>query len=206
MFKRTSGFILLILLVITGIGSQVSNTTLEAKERRILVEQLKETKNAFLKSTKELSEAQLNFKSSNDKWSIKECMQHIALAEKGLWSVADDALKLPANAVRRSEIKITDEEISKVGNDRTAKQQAPESLKPGNAKWKSAKEITESFKEDRAALIKYVKTTTLDVRNHVTDLAVGPVDAYQVMLLIAAHSDRHIQQIEEIKRDPKFPK
>ena len=206
MFKRTSGFILLILLVITGIGSQVSNTTLEAKERRILVEQLKETKNAFLKSTKELSEEQLNFKSSNDKWSIKECMQHIALAEKGLWSVADGALKLPANAVRRSEIKITDEEISKVGNDRTAKQQAPESLKPGNAKWKSAKEITESFKEDRAALIKYVKTTTLDVRNHVTDLAVGPVDAYQVMLLIAAHSDRHIQQIEEIKRHPKFPK
>jgi hypothetical protein len=177
MFKRTSGFILLILLVITGIGSQVSNTTLEGKERRILVEQLKDTKNAFLKSTKGLSEEQLNYKKSSDKWSIKECMQHIALAEKGLWSVANDALKLPANAIRRSEIKITDEEISKVGNDRTAKQQAPESLKPGNAKWTSAKEITESFKEDRAALIKYVKTTTLDVRNHVTDLAVGPVDA-----------------------------
>jgi hypothetical protein len=206
MFKRTSGFILLILLVITGIGSQVSNTTLESKERRILVDQLKDTKNAFIKSTKGLSEEQLNFKKSIDKWSIKECMQHIALAEKGLWSVAHEALKLPANSVRRSEIKITDEEISKVGNDRTAKQQAPESLKPEKAKWTSAKEITESFKEDRAALIKYVKTTTLDVRNHVTDLAVGPVDAYQVMLLIAAHSDRHIQQIEEIKRDPKFPK
>lgn len=206
MFKRTSGFILLILLVITGIGSQVSNTTLESKERRILVDQLKDTKNAFIKSTKGLSEEQLNFKKSSDKWSIKECMQHIALAEKGLWSVAHEALKLPANGVRRSEIKITDEEISKVGNDRTAKQQAPESLKPEKAKWTSAKEITESFKEDRAALIKYVKTTTLDVRNHVTDLAVGTVDAYQVMLLIAAHSDRHIQQIEEIKRDPKFPK
>lgn len=206
MFKRTSGFILLILLVITGIGSQVSNTTLESKERRILVDQLKDTKNAFIKSTKGLSEEQLNFKSSSDKWSIKECMQHIALAEKGLWSVAHEALNLPANGIRRSEIKITDEEISKVGNDRTAKQQAPESLKPEKARWTSAKEITESFKEDRAALIKYVKTTTLDVRNHVTDLAVGPVDAYQVMLLIAAHSDRHIQQIEEIKRDPKFPK
>jgi hypothetical protein len=31
------------------------------------------------------------------------------------------------------------------------------------------------------------------------------MDAYQWLLLLAAHTERHTAQIEEIKADPKFP-
>jgi hypothetical protein len=34
----------------------------------------------------------------------------------------------------------------------------------------------------------------------------GPLDAYQWILLISAHSERHTKQIEEVKADPNFPK
>lgn len=206
MFKRTNGFILLILLVITGLGSQVSNTTIDAKERRFLIDHLKDTKTAFLQSTKGLSEAQLTFKSAPDKWSIKECMQHLALAEKGIWSMAEAALKQPANPEKRSEIKMTDNDFLVGITDRSKKFQAPEMFQPTQAKWATAEETMESFKEDRAAHIKYVKTTTEDVRNHVAETPFGYIDAYQVMLLLSAHTNRHTQQIEEVKKDTGFPK
>jgi hypothetical protein len=34
----------------------------------------------------------------------------------------------------------------------------------------------------------------------------GELDAYQWMLFMAAHSKRHLAQIEEVKADPNFPK
>jgi hypothetical protein len=206
MFKRTNGFNLLILLVITGLGSQISNTTIDGKERRFLIDHLKNTKAAFVQSSKGLSEAQLDFKPSPDKWSIKECMQHLALAEKGIWSLAETTLKQPANPEKRSEIKITDNDFLNGITDRSKKFKAPEMFEPRQAKWTTTKEIMDSFKDDRAALIKYVKTTTEDVRNHVADSPFGLMDAYQIMLLISAHTNRHTQQIEEVKKDPDFPK
>ncbi len=205
MFKRTNGFILLVLLVITGIGSQVSNTTLEGKERRFLIDHLKDTKSSFLKSTKDLSESQLAFKPAPDKWSIKECMQHLALSEKGIWSLADASLKKPANPEKRGEIIMTDNDLLTGTSDRSKKFQAPEMFQPKQSQWKTTYETVESFKNDRAALIKYVKTTTQDVRNHVAETPFGYLDAYQIMIFISAHTNRHTQQIEEIKKDPKFP-
>jgi len=32
------------------------------------------------------------------------------------------------------------------------------------------------------------------------------LDAYQWVLFIAAHSERHTKQIDEVKADPHFPK
>jgi len=53
----------------------------------------------------------------------------------------------------------------------------------------------------------YVSTTNDDLRDHMGPHPVlGPLDAYQWILLISAHSERHTKQIEEVKADPNFPK
>jgi hypothetical protein len=45
------------------------------------------------------------------------------------------------------------------------------------------------------------------MRNHVTESPMlGAMDAYQLMLLISAHTARHTAQIEEVKAHPNFPK
>jgi hypothetical protein len=51
-----------------------------------------------------------------------------------------------------------------------------------------------------------VNSTQDDLRNHVLELPPGTRDAYQVVLMIGAHSNRHTQQIEEVKSNPDFPK
>ncbi|HEY0769759.1 MAG TPA: DinB family protein, partial [Sphingobacteriaceae bacterium] len=54
--------------------------------------------------------------------------------------------------------------------------------------------------------INYVKTTTDDLRNHYVDLPFGKLDAYQIILFMAAHSKRHTDQIDEILSNANFPK
>ncbi|HVG15970.1 MAG TPA: DinB family protein [Chitinophagaceae bacterium] len=206
MLKRTKGIFLLILLVVTGFAGRVSSDTISSQERRFLVDHLKDSKTYLLKAIKGLSEEQMNFKASPEKWSIKECIQHIALSEGGIWQMAEGALKQSANPEKRSEIKISDADLIKMVSGRTQKAQAPETLKPGQASWATASEALSAFKEKRATLIKYAKTTTDDMRNHVGQGGLGTLDAYQMVLLLSAHTRRHTDQILEVKSSPSFPK
>ena len=206
MLKRTKGYILLTLIVVTGLASRVSTNTLTGKERNFGVNHLKNSKDALLKNVKNLSSAQLNFKANDSSWSIKECVQHITLAEVELWNWAESVLKQPANPEKRSEIKVSDENILKMVSDRSKKANAPESIVPAKATWKDMEETLDSFKDERNKLIKYLKTTTEDVRSHVTQAQLGHIDAYQIILLISAHTIRHTKQIEEVKAHPQFPK
>lgn len=79
-------------------------------------------------------------------------------------------------------------------------------MEPQNTPYKSLDEALTSFKNDRAKLIEYVKTTDADLRNHVVAMPFASFDSYQMILFIGAHSKRHTEQIEEVKADPNFPK
>ena len=206
MLKRTKGYLLLTLLVLTGLAGNTHSNSISGKERRFLVNQLKDSRETFIKSIRGLSEAQLNFKVADDKWSVKECVYHLALSEMNLWAMAEGQLKQPANPEKRAQIKMTDDMVLKVVADRTNKVKTSEPLEPHTAKWTTTNEALDAFKEKRADLVKYVKTTTEDTRNHVVQMPFGYLDTYQLMLMIAAHTLRHTKQIEEVKSDPNFPK
>jgi hypothetical protein len=206
MLKRTMGRSLLTLLVITGLAGTINDNSLSKTERRAAINLMKDTKADALKSVKGLSEAQLNFKAAPEKWSVKECMYHIAGAEKLLWTMYEGAMKAPANPEKRSEIKVTDEQFVKMIEDRSMKAQAPEPIQPKNTGYTSLDGALEDFKTHRMDHIRHIKSSTEDMRNHVVQLPFGWIDCYQLCLMIAAHSNRHTQQINEVKADPAFPK
>jgi hypothetical protein len=206
MLKRTKIYLVLTLLVLTGFAGSLYTGSLSSRERKSLVSNLKDTKKAFLKSIEGLSEEQLNFKPSPGSWSVKECAYHIALAENNLWELAHKAVSERADPEKRSEIKITDEQLLKKVEDRKYKVNTTENLEPVNAKYKSLDEALEDFTTKRAALLKFVKTSTDDMRDHVIQMPFGSVDSYQVLLMIGAHTNRYTQQINEIKSHPNFPK
>jgi hypothetical protein len=63
------------------------------------------------------------------------------------------------------------------------------------------------FKDSRKNLIDYVKSTQDDLRSHITlQSPMGALDSYQLILFLSSHTNRHIQQINEVKADPGFPK
>lgn len=206
MLKRTKGRFLLTMLVITGLAGTLKDTSLTKQERKIAVAELKETRSDLFKAIKGLSENQLNFKSAPDRWSIKECVYHITLAETNLSGMLTATMKEHAAPDKRAEVKIRDEDLMKLIKNRDNKLQAPEMLQPVKAKWKTMSDALLDFKATRGAQIKYAKSTTEDLRDHFIQLPIGWIDAYQFMLFISGHSSRHTSQILEIKSHPDFPK
>src|SRR5262245_53206455 len=121
MLKRTKGRFLLTLLVITGLAGTLNDTAISSKERKVSANLMKDTKTDLIKSIKGLSDAQLNFKAAEDRWSVKECVYHIAFTEKQLWDLLEMTMKAPANPEKRAEIKVTDEQFIKMMEDRSHK-------------------------------------------------------------------------------------
>jgi len=183
-----------------------SVTAISKKERKSAATLLKETESGVFNSVKGLSDAQLKYKPGPDRWSVEECLKHIAIAEQGLGGMVEGALKAAPNPEKRSDIKVTDDELIKRLEDRSTKVKTSDPMKPENTPFTSAADALQSFKTSRDKLIVFVKSTQDDLRNHVLSLPFGTYDSYQMILLIGAHSNRHTQQIEEVKADPNFPK
>jgi len=206
MLQRTKGRLLLTLLVISGLAGTLKDSSISKKERKYGTTLMKDTRTDLIKSVKGLSDAQLDFKASPERWSVKECVFHIAGAEKLLWSMLEGSMKAPANPEKRVEIKVTDEQFVTMIEDRSQKAQAPEPIQPKNTGFKTLNDALEDFKKNRAEHIQYLKTTTEDLRNHVVQLPFGYIDCYQLCLMIAAHSNRHTQQLREVMANAGFPK
>ena len=196
----TIGFFLLQAFTIAG-------NELTKEERKAASDYLKETSDYFTDHVKGLSDAQLDFKASPDKWSVRQCMEHIALTESFLFTaVIENSLKQPANPEKKSEIKFTDEMLKTALLDRTKKGQAPEPIQP-KGQFKTRDEVVDAFLKERNKHIGYIETTKDDLRNHlVPHPAFGMLDAYQWLILMAGHSKRHTLQIEEVMANPEFPK
>ena len=194
-----------LLFISTSSFLSPTHSSLSKEERKYAAGILKETKKYFLKNIKGLSDAQLDFKAAPEKWSIRQCIEHITLSESFLDQLLQGTLNAPANPEKRSEIKIKDKDIVTFLTDRSKKAQAPEPIQPkGN--FKNTEEMIQQFNAARDKHIEYMKTTQDDMRNHCTSHpAFGMLDSYQWMLLVAAHSKRHTLQIEEVKASPGFP-
>jgi uncharacterized damage-inducible protein DinB len=206
MLKRTYGRLLLTLLVISGLAGTLRNTSLSKKERKYATTLMKDTKSDLAQSLKGLSDAQLNFKPNAESWSVKECMYHIAISEKNLWGMMEGAMKAAATPDKRSEVKMTDEQVVAALESREQKVKTFAPFEPQNTPFKTLDEAMTSFKELRAEHIKYMKTTTEDLRNHMVQMPFGTLDCYQLCLMMAAHTERHRKQMEEVKANPNFPK
>ena len=103
------------------------------------------------------------------------------------------------------DVKAIDAFVLKAIPDRSVKAQAPEPLQPDN-RFGSPQASLKHFKASRARTIAFLKTTK-DLRGHAITSPLGKeLDCYEWVLFIAAHSERHTKQIEEVKADPNFPK
>lgn len=183
-----------------------ADTTISKEERKIATDFLKDTKKGIWDAVQGLSEAQLKFKPAADKWSVEDCVKHIAQSEDMLWGMVSGGLKQPATPERRGEVKVKDEDVIKNVEDRSTKVKTFAPLEPVNTPFKSMQEAWDAFSKSRDKLIDYVNGTNDDLRNHINQLPVGVYDSYQMILFIGAHSNRHMQQINEVKADPNFPK
>jgi DinB superfamily len=210
LWQHLASLCLVLTITLAAIGQTVpapAPTPLTPAERQAALQNLQATHDAFLKSIAGLSEKQWRFKPAPDRWSVAEVSEHITISESTIFGlVTQKMMTSPATPDKRADVKVTDQQILTLIPDRSHKVQAPEMLKP-TSRWATQAELVKTFEQERMATMDYVRTTNDDLRDHIyPHPLLGPLDAYQWILLISAHSERHTKQIEEVKADPNFPK
>jgi hypothetical protein len=197
MFKRTKGYFLLTMLVLTGLAGRLHTNILTTKERRTLVAELKTSKKDLLKTVEELSTKQLNFRADKNALSIRECVYQLVSIEHSLWASTQASLKQEPSSIEKT---ISDDDALSTITEQQ------KSFQHKELKFKNIKEALKFYKSERAEMQRYVQTSTQNVRQHIARTDFGNLDAYQLMLLNTIYAKNCIQQIEKIKVHPNFPK
>jgi hypothetical protein len=197
---------LLFFTAVVLFGLKPKDKTLTSLEREFATQFMVTTRDTLLMDVKGLTPAQLNFKADSTRWSVAQCVEHIALAEAALTMAYQQGLNSPADPSKRDSVKFTDQQIIHFLTDRSRKFQAPEMLKPVGT-FGSFQASLDSFVARRNRNIEFVKTTQADLRDHFVPFpGIGVLDDYQVIIFMIAHSKRHTMQLEEVKASPGYPK
>jgi len=200
--KSLAGVLIALLMVAVAASAPAQEVTQAEKDKAL--QYLESTKKNVLETTRGLSDAQWNFKSAPDRWSVAQVVEHIAAAEDFIRGMLKEKVMMAPAGDSGRDLKKTDEAVLAMVPDRTNKAQAPGPLVPTN-RFGSPEGSLKHFVETRAATEDFLKMTP-GLRDHVAESPLGKLDGYEFVLFIAAHSERHTKQINEVKADPNFPK
>jgi hypothetical protein len=195
------------LLVMTTMGvPMLTSQTPTQGERDRAMSYLHATRKQFLDAALPLSEAQWKYKPAGGGWSVADIAEHVTATEGAILGNIEKSLQRPPTPERKSETAGKDEIVMNAVPNRSRKVQSPDELKP-TGRWPTRQSLVTGFKSQRDRAIEFIEKTQADLRSH---MAPHPVlkmlDCYQWTLFLAAHTDRHLQQMREVMADPGFPK
>ena len=188
-----------VLLFALGAGSAAAGP-MTTQERQRLIAHLEMTESWLVDEASGLSPAQFQFRRAPDAWSILLVIEHLTITDPIYFQDLQKALKTPLRTPAGFR---DDAGILWYGIDRTPRGKAIPAEEP-KGQLRDLQAGVDAFRKIHAQLLQYARTTSDDLRGHVVERE--GCDAYQWLLLISTHDQRHILQIRETKADPKFPK
>ena len=196
----------LLLLTFCAVA-HAADPALSAEERTKLLNLLNESRDQLYKSIEGLSPAQWTFQSSPDRWSVGLTVEHIMRSEVLLFQKAEEALNNPPNSDWEKKTAGKTEFLEKMMPTRQGKAVSPLESRPEGKM--SREEILAQFKALRAKSIAFAMQVDKPLKAYTSEHpfpVFNTLNAYQWLLYIPWHNQRHIKQIEEVKAQPGFPK
>lgn len=165
------------------------------QEKTEIVQNLERSRQEFLDSVAGLSESEARHRPDPDRWSVLDCVEHVAFVEERFLGWLDQAEKSgapPADKAKESDL------MARVP-DRSTRAKAPDAVVP-NGRFASLDEAVARFEVMRARSIQ----TAQDRAAELYSLAAkhprfGPVNGVELMIVIAGHARRHAEQIRETR-------
>jgi hypothetical protein len=204
--KRSTHILLVIAACSLSLAAQppAAPVTFSEVDREFGLKYLNDTKDEFVKQLTGLTDAQLNFRAAEGRWTIAEIAEHIIVVENALMGM----FNAPAAKITFKEVdlpRIADQALLLAITNRGTKFQAPEQVRP-NGRWKTRDELLTNFEKTRNATIELLKSNKADLRGTFVRSPMGTIDSFQGLLFITGHGDRHLAQLREVKADPGYPK
>jgi len=160
----------------------------------------------FMAAVSNLTEAQVNFRPDENQWTIAEIVEHVSIVNDGFLRITHKLLKEAESAPRppKTDLNLGHTSLDEKGQQREPLQ-APERVHP-----KGGVSIEDSLAKMRVALAGFAD---IQPRLEAVDLSeqvfphpyLGPINAYQWVVLLGEHEDRHSGQIERVKASPGVP-
>jgi hypothetical protein len=199
MKKLVAPFVVLLLLSFSLTGEKLTD-----EERKKAVSKLIGTHELMINTLDGLSEEQLDYKSTPESWSIAECVEHLAISEHSFSDLLKATLATAPDDAMRAAATMEDDQIYAMISSREKKVKTSEAFEP-TGKFGSYQATLDALTAKRTEHIKYLESTDDDFRNHFKEMPFGTIDAYQMVLFMAGHTERHVKQMEEIMEDEDFP-
>ncbi len=171
-----------------------------------MVQRFEENATSLLGTVKGLTEAQWNFKSAQDRWSIAEVMEHIVLNDE--WTFG-----LMTQDLTERDVSDEDRELAERGEgqleatlrDRSRTFQAPDAVRP-TGRWLGGDPVVEAFQTHRRPWREFIEQADFDLRSRVAPHPIlGPVDVHLWAVAVVEHGNRHLAQIREVMEHPDYP-
>jgi hypothetical protein len=162
-------------------------------DREKLLTALRQSRETWLASLE--GATNISHRPEAGRWSVLEIAEHVAMVENRLASAVKDAAPadppLPVDEAREHRFLVS-------LSDREERFEAPEVVRP-TGKMQTLEEAMASFEAARAGIIEHVESG-VDLRGKNTvHRRFGVVSAYEMTLIVAAHTNRHAKQVAEVR-------
>jgi hypothetical protein len=175
-----------------------SKHAMSVSDRRLLVELLTGSRQIVLDGISGIPPERWLVQPSSGSWSPAECAEHLILSEEALLQmVQHQILKSPPDPEAAAPAKGKEETVIAAMRDRSVKAQTFDFLQPRSGGLTQKEAITE-FDRRRTSTLDYAWTSQDPVHAHVAPLpGLGQLDAFHWLVLLAAHTERHVAQMKE---------
>ena len=176
------------------------------EEREFLVAELVRSEARLLRTVDGLSAAQWNFREGPERWSIEEIVEHLVVFEEFIRGAVQRVLSEAGEPEKCAAVAAKESLVLGLAESRGTKFVAREAARPVG-RWEDPAELVEELKKTRARTLAFVAEERGDLREHFfAHIVFGDLDCYQWLVVLARHMDRHVRQVDEVMRDPGFPK
>lgn len=167
-------------------------------ERSFAVRYLEQTRDRVIAFANSLTLTQRFLRPSDNVWSAAELIEHIVIVENFSLGLLDRMIKEDTpDESRRGSTAHKDRIILETVPARTTRAMAPDFMHPAQ-RWPGFDNLLREFEQTRGSTLQFAATTGVDLRVYFRPHPLLKVlDAYQWLLLIGAHSERHVRQAEE---------
>lgn len=168
---------------------------MNAQEKGKMLALLKRGRRVLLESLEGVSAETALRAPAPGKWTILDCIEHLAVSEDYLFSQIAGATASETSAIPPQREAL----IAERALDRTRRFESPEELRPAG-RFPTLAASLEHFLASRDRTVRFVEGNRENLRSRVTaHPLVGPATCYEMLLMLALHPLRHAEQIEEIK-------
>ncbi len=168
---------------------------MDTAEKRKMLDDLERGAQALREALRGIGEDQAALRPGTDRWSVLDCVEHLAVVEESLLGRLEAAVFSPEPVgTTQREARI----VERAG-DRSRPVSAPEGARP-RGRFATLAEALKHFEDVRQRTVRYVEDSQQDLRRQATTHPlIGAVNCHETLLMMAFHPVRHALQIAEIR-------